>query len=161
MDAVDRKRKWDEPAGDGTNDNRANDAAAAAAAIAAKIAASLRPGAAGNELVKREGFDEGFVKDIEINDLRNRYVLTKGSTQKQVSATLGRGSDLGHDLTDHRRLGKRSAPPSRPKVFGFQIEQNSNRVKHHYIFILWRRLKASLMLPLRRSTISSTRNLGL
>lgn len=26
-----------------------------------------------------------FVKDIEINDLRNRYVLTKGATQQQVS----------------------------------------------------------------------------
>ena len=86
MDSTDRKRKWDEPDGDGTPDtSRASDAAAAAAAIAAKIAASLRPGAAGNELVKRENFDEGFVKDIEINDLRNRYVLTKGSTQKQVS----------------------------------------------------------------------------
>jgi hypothetical protein len=29
--------------------------------------------------------EEGFIKDIEINDLKNRYVLTKGSTQKQVS----------------------------------------------------------------------------
>lgn len=111
MDAADRKRKWDEPAGDGAIENRANDAAAAAAAIAAKIAASLRPGAAGNELVKREGFDEGFVKDIEINDLRNRYVLTKGSTQKQVSAAFKRGHKLVPDVTDQRRLGKRSAPP--------------------------------------------------
>ncbi len=85
MDGADRKRRWDEPADDTTATSKANDAAAAAAAIAAKIAASLRPGGAGNELVKREGFDEGFVKDIEINDLRNRYVLTKGSTQKQVS----------------------------------------------------------------------------
>ena len=83
MDAVDRKRKWDEPAGDTTAD-RSTDAAAAAAAIAAKIAAALRPGGPGTDLIKRENFDEGFVKDIEINDLRNRYVLTKGSTQKQV-----------------------------------------------------------------------------
>lgn len=29
--------------------------------------------------------DEGFVRDIEVNDLRNRYVLTKGPTQKKVS----------------------------------------------------------------------------
>lgn len=86
MDAADRKSRWDDqpsstpPAG-------GNDAAAAAAAIAAKIAASLRPtGAQGNELVKRENGEEGFIKDIEINDLRNRYVLTKGSTQKQVSS---------------------------------------------------------------------------
>lgn len=27
-----------------------------------------------------------FFKDIEINDLRNRYLLTKGPTQQQVSA---------------------------------------------------------------------------
>jgi len=85
MDGVDRKRRWNEPAGDSSSDFRANEAAAAAAAIAAKIAASLRPGATGSELVKRENHEEGFVKDIEINDLRNRYVLTKGSTQKQVN----------------------------------------------------------------------------
>ena len=26
-----------------------------------------------------------FIKDIEVNDLRNRYTLTKGSTQKMVN----------------------------------------------------------------------------
>ena len=88
MESTERKRKWDEPAGDTGTDSRpsANDAAQAAAAIAAKIAASLRgpAGAQGNELVKKEQQEEGYIKDIEINDLRNRYVLTKGSTQKQV-----------------------------------------------------------------------------
>ena len=90
MDSSDRKRKWDEPVGDTKPDIKpsgSSDAAAQAAAIAAKIAASLRgpAGAQGHELVKTEQKEEGFVKDIEINDLRNRYVLTKGSTQKQVS----------------------------------------------------------------------------
>ena len=28
--------------------------------------------------------DGDFIKDIEINDLRNRYTLTKGSVQKMV-----------------------------------------------------------------------------
>ena len=28
--------------------------------------------------------DGDFIKDLEINDLRNRYTLTKGSTQKLV-----------------------------------------------------------------------------
>jgi hypothetical protein len=28
--------------------------------------------------------DGDYIKDIEINDLRNRYTLTKGSTQKMV-----------------------------------------------------------------------------
>lgn len=66
----------------------ANDAAAQAAAIAAKIAASLRPGVQGNEVMKKEDAG-GFIKDIEINDLRNRYVLTKGPTQKQVCKRRG------------------------------------------------------------------------
>jgi len=29
--------------------------------------------------------DGDYIKDIEINDLRNRYTLTKGSTQKMVN----------------------------------------------------------------------------
>jgi len=29
-----------------------------------------------------------FVKDIDINDIRNRYLLTKGATQEQVSDHL-------------------------------------------------------------------------
>lgn len=28
--------------------------------------------------------DGDFIKDIEVNDLRNRYMLTKGATQKMV-----------------------------------------------------------------------------
>jgi hypothetical protein len=81
-----RKSRWGEPSSsDATKTEEEISAAATqAAAIAAKIAASLRPGVVGNELVRREQ-DEGFVKDIEVNDLRNRYVLTKASTQKQVS----------------------------------------------------------------------------
>lgn len=27
-----------------------------------------------------------FIQDIEVNDLRNRYLLTKGSTQEMVNA---------------------------------------------------------------------------
>jgi len=29
--------------------------------------------------------DGDYIKDVEINDLRNRYTLTKGSTQKMVN----------------------------------------------------------------------------
>lgn len=92
MDSSDRKRRWDDapaPAsapGASSSAPTSNAAAAAqAAAIAARIAASLRPGVQGNELMTVNKPDEGFVKDIEINDLRNRYLLTKGPTQKQVS----------------------------------------------------------------------------
>ncbi|WWD07618.1 hypothetical protein V865_005719 [Kwoniella europaea PYCC6329] len=91
----DRKSRWDDPSASSSTPPQANnadasDAAARAAAIAAKIAASLRPGVQGNELMKQEKKDEGdFVKDIEVNDLRNRYVLTKGSTQKQIEEETG------------------------------------------------------------------------
>lgn len=29
--------------------------------------------------------DGDYIKDIEVNDLRNRYTLTKGATQKMVN----------------------------------------------------------------------------
>jgi hypothetical protein len=78
--------RWDAPAPNssapsGPTPNAT--AAAQAAAIAAKIAASIRPDLQGGALIKKSE-DEGFVRDIEINDLRNRYVLTKGPTQKKV-----------------------------------------------------------------------------
>jgi hypothetical protein len=45
--------------------------------------------------------DGDYIKDIEINDLRNRYTLTKGSTQKMVNTP----SDLLLILDPHRRFG--------------------------------------------------------
>jgi hypothetical protein len=48
---------------------------------------SLGDGAAGgSSAVKGEMYisDGDYIKDIEVNDLRNRYVVTKGSTQKMV-----------------------------------------------------------------------------
>ncbi|KAK8847451.1 hypothetical protein IAR55_005309 [Kwoniella newhampshirensis] len=101
MEADRPRSRWDDPAGPSSaspappggsaEDHAASaaDAAARAAAIAAKIAASLRPGVQGNELMKKEKDEGDFVKDIEINDLRNRYVLTKGSTQKQIQEETG------------------------------------------------------------------------
>lgn len=32
--------------------------------------------------------DGDYIKDIEVNDLRNRYLITKGSTQKMVNYSL-------------------------------------------------------------------------
>ncbi len=88
----DRASRWDAPAASSSSaapgsaaDTKPSDAATAAAAIAAKIAASLRGAAGSNALVMRDKEEGDFVRDIEINDLRNRYVLTKGPTQKQVS----------------------------------------------------------------------------
>jgi hypothetical protein len=100
---ADKASRWDTPssapAPAGPTPNAT--AAAQAAAIAAKIAASLRPGVQGNELIKKSE-DEGFVRDIEINDLRNRYVLTKGPTQKKVRESRGpqvRGIPLVETVT--------------------------------------------------------------
>lgn len=104
-ETTERKSRWDAPAPGSAGGDAApapapaggeskpsaadNEAAQKAAAIAAKIAASLRPpGSSGFEVARRAGAPEGdFVKDIEINDLRNRYVLTRSSTQKNVSVS--------------------------------------------------------------------------
>ncbi len=32
--------------------------------------------------------DGDYIKDIEVNDLRNHYTLTKGSTQKMVNTLV-------------------------------------------------------------------------
>lgn len=93
------KRKWDQAApeaSDGdtpskatkTEDGKsASEAAAAAAAIAAKIAAQFAGSGSsggGTPLGQKDPHDGDFTHDIDINDVRNRYLLTKGSTQMQV-----------------------------------------------------------------------------
>ncbi|KAF5318677.1 hypothetical protein D9619_010918 [Psilocybe cf. subviscida] len=92
------KRKWDEPAPgtDATAPSKvakaddgksASEAAAAAAAIAAKIAAQFANGplASGD----KDAHDAEFTQDIDINDVRNRYLLTRGSTQDQIHDETG------------------------------------------------------------------------
>jgi hypothetical protein len=90
----------------------AADPAAAAAAAAARINAQIQakkgvqhvdvppirsagspsgnaasPSAAGNVNGDVYIVDGDYIKDIEVNDLRNRYTLTKGSTQKMVNTS--------------------------------------------------------------------------
>lgn len=36
--------------------------------------------------------DGDYIKDIEVNDLRNRYTLTKGATQKMVTLILSQAA---------------------------------------------------------------------
>ena len=45
--------------------------------------------------------DGDYIKDIEVNDLRNRYTLTKGATQKMVN-TLVISTDFPRPLTRTR-----------------------------------------------------------
>jgi len=104
--------RWDAPAPGGnaapSGPTPNATAAAQAAAIAAKIAASLPAGTHGSALIKKSE-DEGFVRDIEINDLRNRYVLTKGPTQKKVR-DIQAERVFRHTLALGRNSGETSAP---------------------------------------------------
>jgi hypothetical protein len=46
--------------------------------------------------------DGDYIKDIEVNDLRNRYTLTKGATQKMVKLHILFGTVTL--ITTHRFL---------------------------------------------------------
>ncbi|TFK41531.1 hypothetical protein BDQ12DRAFT_733052 [Crucibulum laeve] len=93
------KRKWDQPADEasvskapkGDDGKSASEAAAAAAAIAAKIAAQFASGSLGSDMGGglKDMHDAEFTHDIDINDVRNRYLLTKGSTQDQIHEETG------------------------------------------------------------------------
>ncbi|KAI0376154.1 hypothetical protein F5Y04DRAFT_273940 [Hypomontagnella monticulosa] len=113
------------------------DPAAAAAAAAAKINAQIQakkgiqhvdvppikstssssPGptssapASGNINGEMYIADGDYIKDIEVNDLRNRYLLTKSSTQKMVNNTL--------DVTTRGNYypDKSMATPSNPPLY--------------------------------------------
>ncbi|KAJ7221891.1 hypothetical protein C8J57DRAFT_1392442 [Mycena rebaudengoi] len=86
-----KKRKWDQAKPDGKDAKEGSEpkkpelsadaleAAARAAAIASKIAAQFGDLAA----------EEAFSQDIDINDVRNRYMLTKASTQQQIREEAG------------------------------------------------------------------------
>lgn len=46
--------------------------------------------------------DGDYIKDIEVNDLRNRYTLTKGATQKMVNILV-----IPTDIPRHLFVEKR------------------------------------------------------
>ena len=92
------RSKWDQPASvdehtpakvPKTDEGRtASEAAAAAAAIAAKIAAQFANGELSAGGLPKDPHDAEFTHNIDINDVRNRYLLTRGSTQDQVRSTF-------------------------------------------------------------------------
>ncbi|KAK4222494.1 hypothetical protein QBC38DRAFT_512944 [Podospora fimiseda] len=59
--------------------------------------------------------DGDYIKDIEVNDLRNRYLLTKGSTQKMVNKSLC----VSQDVTTRGSYypDKNMATPSNPPLY--------------------------------------------
>ncbi|KAK4171764.1 hypothetical protein QBC36DRAFT_88104 [Triangularia setosa] len=111
------------------------DPAAAAAAAAAKINAQLqarkgiqhvdvppvrsasaagKEGSAGPALNGEVYVADGdYIKDIEVNDLRNRYLLTKGSTQKMIK------DETGADVTTRGSYfpDKSMATPANPPLY--------------------------------------------
>lgn len=111
------KRKWDQAAPEldsevpskvtKTEDTKsASEAAATAAAIAAKIAAQFANGGGG-----KDPYDGDFTHDIDINDLRNRYLLTKGSTQQQIHEDTGASvSTKGTWYPDRSKATDRDPP---------------------------------------------------
>ncbi|KAF2720837.1 hypothetical protein K431DRAFT_88126 [Polychaeton citri CBS 116435] len=119
----------------------AGDAASAAAAAAARISAQIthrkgiqhvdvppirssatptqasdgatspEPGAGNNinkEIYQQDG---DYIKDIEVNDLRNRYTLTKGSTQKMIKEETGADVTTRGNYYPDKSLATAANPP--------------------------------------------------
>ncbi|KAJ9123788.1 hypothetical protein QFC24_003562 [Naganishia onofrii] len=115
------KRKWDDEANPAPAPAISSDAAAQAAAIAARIAATMSGGlgaspsggAAGitPKDDKKDPYDGAFTYDIDINDLRNRYLITKGATQHQISTETGASvTTKGVWLPDRSKAGPTDQP---------------------------------------------------
>lgn len=121
-----RRSKWDTPAQDtGSSSNDGNAAAAAAAAAAARIAAQFNAHQTGNTAStsqsnpkkseersrERDPNDGEFVHDIEINDIRNRYLLTKAQTQNQIHEDTGANITTKGLWYPDKTLATSSEPP--------------------------------------------------
>ncbi|KUI67699.1 hypothetical protein VM1G_03202 [Cytospora mali] len=109
------------------------DPAAAAAAAAAKINAQLQarkgiqhvdvppirssaskdssghpPAQINGEMYIADG---DYIKDIEVNDLRNRYLLTKGSTQKMIKDETGADVTTRGNYYPDKSMATAASPP--------------------------------------------------
>ncbi|OQD73849.1 hypothetical protein PENDEC_c013G01502 [Penicillium decumbens] len=127
------------PAGTGSGKGSPADPAAAAAAAAAKINAQLQarkgiqhvdvppirstasPGTPSYSPLDQPGSDKpnpavyvadgDYIKDIEINDLRNRYTLTKGSTQKMIKDETGADVTTRGNYYPDKNMATAAKPP--------------------------------------------------
>ncbi|KAH8915816.1 hypothetical protein BT69DRAFT_1314197 [Atractiella rhizophila] len=119
----DRKRKWDDPSASPPSkqpklESNALDAADAdtmlvIAEAARRIAAqySTKPAPSAYIADAREPGDPEFVKDVEINDVRNRYMLTKGTTQSQIHKDTGATVTTKGNWYPDKSLATEGAPP--------------------------------------------------
>ena len=121
---------------------------------------------------KKDLYDGAFTHNIDINDLRNRYLITKGSTQQEVS--LGRVESIGFPpRTDMERItdppvsllpssSLRCRSPQRPahrsprKVSGYLIDPKPPRTKNPFTSISPLLRRPSSTPPSNASTSSST-----
>ncbi|KAF2759680.1 hypothetical protein EJ05DRAFT_474748 [Pseudovirgaria hyperparasitica] len=55
--------------------------------------------------------DGDFIRDIEVNDLRNRYTLTKGSTQKMIKEETGADVTTRGEYYPDKTLATAASPP--------------------------------------------------
>ncbi|KAL5362302.1 hypothetical protein BJX96DRAFT_99916 [Aspergillus floccosus] len=128
------------PSADTSNKLAVSDPAAAAAAAAAKINAQLqakkgiqhvdvppirstaspapnsaspsaRDDASGKLNAEIYVADGDYIKDIEINDLRNRYTLTKGSTQKMIKEETGADVTTRGNYYPDKSMATAANPP--------------------------------------------------
>lgn len=89
--------------------------------------------------------DGDYIRDIEVNDLRNRYTLTKGSTQKMVNTPCV-NIPLIHQALLHLDMAKFAADRillSRFLIFQVQAKEKSilysrlrDAKKRHLFFVL-------------------------
>ena len=159
------KRKWDEAGPDGSStpetapkvakseeSRDASTAAAAAAAIAAKIAAQFSAGGAGG-IGGKDPHDGDYVKDIDINDVRNRYLLTKGSTQQQVCKSVISYSRTYSNLSC--RFTMRRVHLLEPRGLGIPTARRRQSATLPFTCTFLRQHKKCLTRQSRRSTSSS------
>ncbi|KAH8919525.1 hypothetical protein BT69DRAFT_487501 [Atractiella rhizophila] len=85
----------------------------AARRIAAQYSTKPAPSAVGGQYIAdaREPGDPEFVKDVEINDVRNRYMLTKGTTQSQIHKDTGATVTTKGNWYPDKSLATEGAPP--------------------------------------------------
>ncbi|KAK0524400.1 hypothetical protein OC835_005931 [Tilletia horrida] len=118
--------KWDQPAGGRPSGggSELSEAAQAAAAAAARIAAQFgsqaaggsasRPAAGAGEASRSSQADQHeapFQDKIEINDQRNRYMLTKGQTQQQIHKDTGASVTTKGQWYPDKTLATADEPP--------------------------------------------------
>ncbi|KAF9693587.1 hypothetical protein EKO04_008211 [Ascochyta lentis] len=141
----------DSPSNAGTKNKAAAAAAAAAARINAQIQAkkgiqhvdvppirsaptppvvkspSANPGqAVSSEIYQQDG---DYIKDIEINDLRNRYTLTKGAVQKRIKDETGADVTTRGEYYPDKSMATAANPPLYLRVTSTSKEGLDTAVK--------------------------------